>query len=80
MGLEEFLNRNKLTISLSTKFDIMAQLCHALQFMHKRFVGCFVRPNDILIDENFRVKVRNLSHAYSVNDKIGWKDSKSPSN
>ncbi len=57
----------------------MAQICHALQFMHKKFVGCFLRTNDILIDENFKVKVRNLSYAYAVNEKTGWKDTKSQS-
>ncbi len=50
MGLEEFLCKNKKTISLSTKFDVMFQLCHALQYMHKNFVGCFIRPGDVVVD------------------------------
>lgn len=79
MGLEDFLQKNKKTISLSTKFDLMSQLCHAIQFMHKKFVGCFVRPEDIMIDNNFRVKLRNLSYAYAVDSKNGWKDTKSSS-
>jgi len=58
----------------------MSQLCHALQFMHKKLVGCFVRPNDIVVDQNFKVKIRNLSYAYSVNSQTGWKDSKSSLN
>lgn len=78
--LEQFLADNKKTISLSTKFDIMSQLCHALQFMHKKFVGCFVRPQDVVIDQNFKVKIRNLSYAYAVNPNTGWKDSKSTLN
>jgi len=45
--------------------------------MHKRTVGCFMRPSDIMIDENFKVKVRNLSYAYAVGDKTGWKEAKS---
>lgn len=67
VGLEDFLNKNKKSISLSTKFDIMSQLCHALHFMHKKMVGCFLKPADIVIDHNFKVKVRNLSYAYAVN-------------
>ncbi len=78
--LEQFLIDNKKTISLSTKFDIMSQLCHALQFMHKNFVGCFVRPQDVVIDQSFKVKIRNLSYAYAVNPNSGWKDSKSTPN
>ena len=41
--------------------------------MHKSFVGCFIRPSDILVDQNFKVKVRNLSSAYCVNPETGWK-------
>ena len=58
----------------------MSQLCHALQFMHKRFVGCFLRPCDILVDHNLKLKVRNLSYAYSVGPEQGWKDVKSSPN
>lgn len=72
------MSRNKNTISLSTKFDLMAQLAQALQFMHKRFVGCFVKPEHVIIDEHRRVKLRSLTHAYAVSDKTGWRDSKSP--
>jgi serine/threonine protein kinase len=50
VSLEEFLARNKKTISLSTKFDVMFQLCHAIQYMHKNSVGCFVRPSDVIVD------------------------------
>ena len=67
LPLEDFLNKNKNTISLSTKFDLMSQLCHALQFMHKKYIGCFIKPNHLIVDQNRKVKLRNLTHAYAVN-------------
>ena len=71
-----FLDSNRSTISLSTKFDIMAQICQALQFMHAKFVGCFFRMQDFLVDRNFKVKLRNLAYSYAVNQKTGWKDAR----
>lgn len=54
----------------------MSQLCHALQFMHKKYIGCFIKPDHLIIDQNRRIKLRNLNYAYAVNEKTGWKDSK----
>jgi hypothetical protein len=44
----------------------MSQLCHGLQFMHKKYVGCFIRPNDVIVDDNLKVKIRNLGYSYAV--------------
>ena len=58
----------------------MFQLCHAIQYMHKNSVGCFVRPSDVIVDEHFKVKIKNLHHTYAVDPKTGWKgNSKSSS-
>lgn len=63
-------------MSLSTKFSIMAQICHSLQFLHTKYVGCFYRLCDFIVDDDYKVKLRNLSFAYAINKTIGWKDVK----
>jgi hypothetical protein len=43
MPIIQFLEKNKKTISLSTKFDFMTQVCNSLYSMHKKNIGCFLR-------------------------------------
>jgi hypothetical protein len=52
----------------------MSQICHGLQYMHKQFVGCFLKLSDIIICEGGVVKIRGLGGAYAVEKDSGWKE------
>lgn len=54
------------TISLSTRLDIMTQICHVVEVLHKFHIGYFLDYKNIFITEGNIVKIRDFTTAYSL--------------
>lgn len=56
----EFLRKNSRTISLSTKLQIMSQICSFFQYLHKQNVGYFIQIENIFITKGLEVRIRGF--------------------
>ena len=75
LPLAVYLDRFRSTLSLETRLDIMVQICHVIEILHKHNIGYFIDIQDIFITEDNVVKVKNFTSAYSC---CNWDELKGP--
>lgn len=54
------------TLSLSTRLDIMTQICHVLEVLHRFNIGYFLSFKNVYITDKGIVKIRDFTSAYSI--------------